>query len=52
MGVTNFEDITNGLSNEELSLVPDMCEAFRKYTKQNPIKAPIIVAKLIANKLT
>lgn len=52
MGVTNFEDITNGLSNEELSLVPDMCEAFRKYTKQNPIKAPIIVAKINANKLT
>ena len=29
-----------------------MCEAFRKYTKQNPIKAPIIVAKINANKLT
>jgi len=50
--LTNFENITYELTEEELILVPDICEAFRKYTKDNPIKAPEIVKKINHNKLT
>lgn len=44
--ITNFEEITTGLSPEELFLVPLVCRGFEKYTKANPIKAPLIVAKM------
>jgi len=50
--LTNFENITYELTEEELILVPDICEAFRKYTKDNPIKAPEICKRVNDNKLT
>ena len=48
--VTNFENITFELTEEELRLVPDICEAFRKYTKENPIKSDDIVRKVNDNR--
>lgn len=48
--ITNFEDITFELTEEELRIVPDVCEAFRKYKKENPIKSNEIVDKINANK--
>lgn len=48
--ITNFEDITDELTDDEMRLVPDICEAFRKYTKDNPIKSTEIVDRVNANK--
>lgn len=48
--LTNFENITYELNEEELRMVPDICEAFRKYSKDNPIKAPEICEKINSNK--
>ena len=50
--LTNFENITYELTEEELILAKDFCEAFRKYTKDNPIKAPEICKRVNDNKLT
>lgn len=36
--LTNFENITYELNEEEIRIVPDICEAFRKYSKDNPNK--------------
>lgn len=43
--ITNFEEITQELTDEELALVPTFIKSFSKYTKQNPIKAADIVSK-------
>lgn len=43
--LTNFENITQELNNEELKLVPILIQGFKKRTKENPIKAPEIVKK-------
>lgn len=50
--LTNFENITYELTEEEQKLVGDIVMAFQKYTKDNPIKAPEICAKINDNKLT
>jgi hypothetical protein len=43
--ITNFEDETQNLSDKELAIVPSIVKAFRKYTKENPIKSPEIVTR-------
>lgn len=49
MSVTNFEKITKELNERELAIVPSIIQAFKKYTKENPIKAPIIVKRYNEN---
>jgi hypothetical protein len=44
--ITNFEEITCDLSEQELELLPAFIEGFRKHTKKNPIKSPKIVAAM------
>lgn len=46
--VTNFEEITEELSQEELEFVHLIVKSFLKYTKTNPIKAYEIVARFNA----
>lgn len=41
--IREFEEITIELSEEEKTLLPMLIEAFKKYTKAKPIKAPDIV---------
>ena len=41
--ITNFEQITSELNQKELAIVPTIVEGFKRYTKENPIKAPEIV---------
>lgn len=41
--ITNFEDITKELSEEDYSLVTQLLRAFENRTKANAIKAPAIV---------
>lgn len=43
--ITNFENITHELNDQELALVPIIAKSFEKYTKANPIKAPEIVKR-------
>lgn len=43
--IEGFEDFTSELNEKELELIPVMVKAFRKYGKDNPIKAKDIVAK-------
>jgi hypothetical protein len=47
--ITNFEQITSELNPKELEIVPRIIKAFKKYTKENPIKAPEIVSRYNAN---
>jgi hypothetical protein len=47
--VTNFETITADLNDEELVILPVIIKAFSKYTKDNPIKAPQIIASVNSN---
>lgn len=44
--LTNFEDITQELSEDELSIVPVLILGFQNRTKENPIKAPDVVIKV------
>lgn len=48
--ITNFEETTYELTEQEQRIVPDICEGFRKYTKDNPIKSDEIVSRINANK--
>jgi len=41
--LTNFEDFTNELSEDELSILPAVIHSFRRYKKDSPIKAPEII---------
>lgn len=41
--LTNFETITNELTEEEMKVLPLLVYGFRSHTKANPIKAPEIV---------
>jgi hypothetical protein len=45
--ITNFEEITEELTQEELALIPFIVNAFKKYTKEEPIKATDIVSKFL-----
>jgi hypothetical protein len=49
MPVTNFEKITVELNEKELAIIPSIIQAFGKYTKENPIKAPQIVSRYNAS---
>lgn len=41
--ITNFEDFTGELSDDELNILPAVIHSFRRYKKDNPIKAPLII---------
>lgn len=41
--ITNFKEITIELTEDETKLLPMLIEAFKKYNKSKPIKAPEIV---------
>ena len=49
--VTNFEHYTEELDEIDLAIIPIIIKAFKKYTKDNPIKAPEIVSKFNENRL-
>lgn len=44
--VTNFEDITKPLTEDELKLVGLLVTSFQNRSKDNPIKAPEIITKM------
>jgi hypothetical protein len=44
--VTNFEEHTAELSKDELELIPLLVTGFNNYGKDNPIKAPAVVARM------
>ena len=41
--ITNFEQITEEISPDEMELIPILISGLKIRTKQNPIKAPDIV---------
>lgn len=49
--ITNFETITHELTAQELLLIQPIANAFRKYTKSNPIKAPDIITKFNSSQM-
>jgi len=46
--VTNFEDITPNISEQELDIIPLLVAGFSSHGKNNPIKAPQIVEQMNA----
>ena len=48
--ITNFEHYTEELDAHDLAIIPIVIKAFSKYTKENPIKAPEIVATFNLNR--
>lgn len=44
--ITNFEEITFELTDEELQIVNLLIRGFRNHTSKNPIKAPEIVSAI------
>ena len=46
MSVTNFEEFTHELTNEEMEILPIVVHGFRNYKKENPIKAQLIVDRM------
>ena len=46
MSVTNFEEFTHELTNEEMEILPIVVHGFRNYKKTNPIKAQLIVDRM------
>jgi hypothetical protein len=50
--ITNFENITQELSDIEIQMLPLMVNGFKRYTKQNPIKEPDIVSRFNSNNST
>lgn len=47
--ITNFENITHDLTEEELLLIPVMVKSFSRYSKEYPINAPDVVARFNAS---
>ena len=43
--ITNFETITEELTDEEKKIIPLLIKGFPKYTKDNPIKAPEVIRR-------
>jgi len=41
--ITNFENITSDLTDEEKKIIPILIKGFNSHSKENPIKAPQIV---------
>ena len=48
--ITNFDKHTEELDAHDLAIIPIVIKAFSKYTKDNPIKAPEIVATFNLNR--
>jgi len=48
--ITNFDKHTEELDAHDLAIIPIVIKAFSKYTKDNPIKAPDIVATFNLNR--
>jgi len=46
MSVTNFENYTHELTDQELEILPIVIHGFRAYKKNNPIKAQLIVTRM------
>lgn len=46
MSVTNFENYTHELTDQELEILPIVIHGFRAYKKKNPIKAELIVKRM------
>jgi len=44
--ITNFEEHTHELTNEEMEILPIVVHGFRNYKKDNPIKAELIVTRM------
>lgn len=44
--ITNFEDITHEMTEDEKKLVPILIKGFTAYGKSNPIKAPDVISRL------
>jgi hypothetical protein len=47
--ITNFDDHTQNLTDKELAIVPRIIIGFKRYTKENPIKAEQIVKNYNGN---
>ena len=47
MSITNFENYTAELTDQELEILPIIIHGFRAYKKNNPIKAELIVNRMI-----
>lgn len=43
--ITNFEDVTYELTDNEIQILPILIKGFKNYTEKNPIKEPDIVAR-------
>lgn len=46
MPITNFEHITEPLSDQELKLIPYLMSGFQSHDQNNPIKAKVIIEKM------
>jgi hypothetical protein len=44
--ITNFEDITHELTEDEKKLIPVLIKGFKNHKKENPIRAQKIVAAI------
>jgi hypothetical protein len=44
--ITNFENYTNELTDQEMEILPIVIHGFRAYKKNNPIKAQLIVTRM------
>ena len=44
--ITNFENYTHELTDQELEILPIVIHGFRAYKKNNPIKAELIVKRM------
>lgn len=44
--ITNFEEITRELTEKEMKFIPYLVAGFKKHSKDDPIKAPVIVKKM------
>ena len=44
--ITNFEEYTHELTDQELEILPIVIHGFRAYKKNNPIKAELIVKRM------
>jgi hypothetical protein len=44
--ITNFENYTNELNDQEMEILPIVIHGFRAYKKNNPIKAELIVKRM------
>jgi hypothetical protein len=44
--ITNFENYTHELTDQELEILPIVIHGFRAYKKTNPIKSELIVTRM------